>query len=207
MAKQSEVKSDYIKKETMLVFVLVALVFGFFGGVGFSVYKTGSGSSMPPPAPQQQTQANQGTSVELANRIFALERETKANPENLEAWIQLANSYFDSSNYAKAIEAYQKSLALDPQNPNVWTDMGVMYRRNNQPRKAIEAFEKAIEVDPRHEVSRFNKGIVLMHDLNDLKGAMEAWEELVEVNPLATASNGQSVDAMIQKFKQQSSTP
>jgi tetratricopeptide (TPR) repeat protein len=81
--------------------------------------------------------------------------------------------------------------------------MGVMYRRNGNPREAIKAFEKAIETDPKHEVALMNKGIVLLHDLQDADGAIEAWEELLEINPVAMAPTGQSVDEMVQQMKKQ----
>ena len=78
-----------------------------------------------------------------------------------------------------------------------------MYRRSGQPQEAIKAFDKAIEVDPKHETSRFNKGVVLMHDMNDMKGAIEAWEGLLQINPVAVAPNGQSVDQMVTSMKKQ----
>jgi len=126
-----------------------------------------------------------------------------ANPSNVAAWISLGNSYFDTAQHEKSIQAYQKALALQPDNANVWTDMGVMYRRAGKPREAVKAFDKAVEVDTKHETSRFNKGIVLMHDLNDINGAIKAWEGLLEVNPVAVAPNGQSVDQMVVSLKQQ----
>ena len=52
-------------------------------------------------------------------------------------------------------------------------------------------------------MSRFNKGIVLMHDLNDIKGAIKAWEDLLQINPVAVAPNGMSVDQLVQSMKQQ----
>ncbi len=85
----------------------------------------------------------------------------------------------------------------------VITDLGVMYRRNKQPEKAIKAFEKAISLDPSFETARFNKGVVLLHDLNDVQGGIQAWEELVEQNPMAVAPNGESVDALVQRMKKQ----
>jgi cytochrome c-type biogenesis protein CcmH/NrfG len=138
----------------------------------------------------------------MAARIFELEKQTAQNPQSAEAWIQLGNLYFDTDNNEKAIGAYQNSLALKPDNANVLTDMGVMYRRSGKPAEAIKAFSKAIAVDPRHEVSRFNKGIVLMHDLKDREGALKAWEGLLEINPLAMAPNGQSVDQLIQHYRE-----
>jgi tetratricopeptide (TPR) repeat protein len=72
-----------------------------------------------------------------------------------------------------------------------------MYRKRGKPEKAIDAFDKAIGVDPKHEASRFNKGIVLLHDLNRTNDAVEAWEELLKINPLAMAPNGQSIDELL----------
>jgi tetratricopeptide (TPR) repeat protein len=83
--------------------------------------------------------------------------------------------------------------------------MGVMYRRNGNPQEAINAFDKAVEADPKHEVSRMNKGIVLLHDLKDADGAIEAWEGLLEINPVAMAPTGRSVDEMVQQMKKQGS--
>ena len=137
------------------------------------------------------------------DRIAALERQTKANPNNTQAWTELGNAYFDSGQYEASISAYRKSLELDPSNPNVWTDMGVMYRRSGKPEEAIKAFDQAIAADPKHEVSRMNKGIVLLHDLNDFDGAIRAWEGLLEVNPLAMAPNGVSIDQMVVQLKKQ----
>ena len=90
---------------------------------------------------------------------------------------------------------------IEDNNPVVWTDLGVMYRRDGQPLKAIEAFDKAMTLDPLHEVSRFNKGIVLMYDLNDPKGAVAAWESLLAINPGAKAQNGQSLRDLIERVK------
>ena len=206
MTKQNEVPATgYVKKETMLWVTTIALVVGFLLGVVLTVYKSSSGLPVPsapprsqPPPPQAGTQ---GPSVETATRIFKLEKLTNQNPNDVEAWIQLGNSYFDSENHEKAINAYQKSLALKPDDANVLTDMGVMYRRSGKPAEAVEAFDKAIAVDPRHEVSRFNKGIVLMHDLNDIAGAVKAWEGLVAVNPAAKSPNGQLVSELVKRMQ------
>ena len=78
-----------------------------------------------------------------------------------------------------------------------------MYRRAGKPDEAIKAFDQAIAVDPKHEVSRMNKGIVMLHDLNDFDGAIQAWEGLLEVNPVALAPNGVSIDQMVSQLKKQ----
>jgi len=201
MTIKTETNSGYVKKETMLVVVFIALVAGFFGGVVYSAIKSPgpvgpvAGQSSPPP--QQAAGQQPGFTPDQAGRALALEREVSANPENVSAWTQLGHIYFDSSQFEKAINAYNKSLKLAPGNANVLTDLGVMYRRNGQPEKAIEAFDLAREADPRHEQSRFNKGIVLRFDLNNREGAVKAWEELLIINPNAMAPNGQPIKEAI----------
>jgi cytochrome c-type biogenesis protein CcmH/NrfG len=200
MAKQSKnAGGQYVRKETFWLVTLLALAVGFFGGVMFGVFKTDTAEMPGRPAPAPTQAADPGK----AGIIAALEKETRSNPGNLDAWIELGNAYFDSNQYEKSIGAYRKALEINPNNANVWTDMGVMYRRNGNPQEAINAFDKAIEADPKHEVSRMNKGIVLLHDLQDTEGAVKAWEGLLEVNPVAMAPTGRSVDEMVQQIKKQ----
>lgn len=196
--KQKTRQSQYVRKETFLMVTLLALAVGFFGGVVFAVFKSDSRAPVASAPVQMKTPAPADS-----DRIAALERRTRSEPGNADAWTELGNAYFDSAQYENAIGAYRKSLALNPKNANVWTDMGVMYRRSNRPEEAVKAFDQAIAVDPGHEVSRINKGIVLLHDLNDIPGAIRVWEELLEVNPIAMAPNGLSIDQMVTQLKKQ----
>ena len=202
MAKKEKIEGNTVKKETMLIVAFVALVIGFLGGTFFGVYKSTSSLPVQEPAPAQQAVQEKESTAEQSAMIPALEKEVSLNPENVEAWVQLANLYFDANQFDKAITAYKKSLELNPNNANVMTDLGVMYRRMGQPKEAIKAFDEAMKIDPKHEVSRFNKGIVLMHDLNDLEGTIRAWEGLVQVNPFALSPTGQPVKELVEKLKQ-----
>jgi cytochrome c-type biogenesis protein CcmH/NrfG len=203
MAKQTT-PQGFVKKETMLIVALIAVVVGFLGGTIYSAFQTGPVTTVQtgPPSgpPQQQSQPAQNLSNQQATQILQLEQEVAVDPTNVRAWTQLGNVYFDTSNFPKAIRAYQKSLELSPNNPNVLTDLGVMYRRNGQSDKALEAFEKAIAIDSTHEQSRFNKGIVLKYDFGDREGAIKAWEDILRTNPNATAPNGQPLSEAIKSL-------
>ena len=192
MAQKTAPPDGFVRKENMILAICVAFAIGFFGGIALTVYKSGPAKTSAPTS---------ASAPGVQKMIDSLEAEVKNNPNSTSAWIQLGNTYFDNNKYAQAITAYEKALALAPNNADVTTDLGVMYRRNKQPLKAVEAFDRAIAIDPKHEVSRFNKGIVLMHDLKDPQGAIKAWEALVEVNPVAMAPNGQSVDELLQQYK------
>jgi cytochrome c-type biogenesis protein CcmH/NrfG len=200
--KTNQIEGQYVRKETLYLISLLALAVGFFGGVVFGVFR--SDSPLPgQSSSQEQSSAVQQPNIDLSNMIAALEKEVASNPNNVNAWIELGNNYFDTNQYEDSLRAYRRALELQPNNANVWTDMGVMYRRSGKPQEAIKAFDKAIEADSKHEVSRFNKGIVLLHDLKDEQGAIRAWEDLMKVNPFAMAPNGQSVDQMVTQMKKQ----
>lgn len=206
MAKQTKnTNVQYVRKETFWLGALLALAVGFFGGVMFAVFRSDS-AAVPGQSAARTTPAPAQAPVALADNsalLSVLEDETAKNPQNEQAWIQLGNQYFDSDQHEKAIRAYQKALEINPNNADVWTDLGVMYRRSGNPREAIACFDKAIAIDPKHEPARLNKGIVLLHDLKDIKGAIKAWEGLLEVNPIAMAPTGRSVDEMVQQLKKQ----
>ena len=199
--KKQNIEGQYVRKETFWLVTLLALAVGFFAGVMFAIFK--SDSTAVPSQRQAQAPPPQAVDPDSSNMIAALEKETRDNPQNVKAWIELGNSYFDTNQFQKSIQAYRKSLEIDPNNANVWTDMGVMYRRSGDPQEAIKSFNKAMEVDPKHEISRMNKGIVLLHDLNDMDGAIRAWEELLKINPVAMAPTGRSIDEMVQQMKKQ----
>ncbi|NJD62187.1 MAG: tetratricopeptide repeat protein [Deltaproteobacteria bacterium] len=107
----------------------------------------------------------------------------KKDPGNLQALIGLGNLYFDTGQDLLAIEQYGKALALDPGNVNVRTDMAVCYRRSGNPDRAIEELKKAISMNPRHAQSRYNLGMILIHDKKDVEGGIRAWEGLLENVP------------------------
>lgn len=193
MSRKSSASDSVMTRQSAVFLAVMTFALGFFVGVGFAIYNTRS-------TPPGVTDANPGN--DHAQRARALDAEVKAHPENTAAWIQLGHIYFDANQYKKAIRAYESALKLDPENADVWTDLGVMYRRSGDPRKAVEQFDRAVAVDPRHETARFNKGIVLLHDLNDKDGAIRVWEELTDINPLAMAGNNQSVEQLIRHYKE-----
>ena len=195
MAKNSSPGNQYVSKQTLMTSVVVALMVGFFGGLVFGIYKTSSGL---PTAQPGGVPANDGR----AQMLQALTDKVRQDPNDVAAWIQLGHLNFDRNAVPEAIEAYEKALALQPENAPVGTDLGIMYRRANRPEEAIRAFDRAIASDPKLENARFNKGIVLLHDLNDKAGAIQAWEELLKINPVAMAPNGQSVDELIMHYRE-----
>lgn len=196
MKKVKQVEVKYVTLNTALIIGLVGLIIGFIAGNIYSLYKSGSIGSQQANIPS----STQSIPMAQSGRMLSLEREVEKNPNNLQAWLELGNLYFDTNKYGDAIQAYSKYLNLNPNNPDVWTDMGVMYRRNGNPNDAVSSFDRAIELDPQHEQARFNKGIVLYYDLGNREAAMQTWQELIKINPNFRAPGGQTLKELMEKI-------
>jgi cytochrome c-type biogenesis protein CcmH/NrfG len=200
-----------MKKEAAILAIAIALFVGFAIGatVGIlymsnreekEIEKTAmvqkpqmTPSGVPASAPPARD------SIEVASQIQTLKEIVKKDPKNLPAWVELGNLYFDSDRPQEAIEAYRQYLAVKPDNPDVRTDMGIMYRKLGQFDKALEEFRKSAQSDPKHVNSRYHIGVVLLHDKQDIKGAIKAWEEYLKVDP--NSERAQRIRDQIEKIK------
>jgi tetratricopeptide (TPR) repeat protein len=189
-------KVKHVTLNTTLIIGLACLIVGFIAGNIYSLYKSGSIGTKR----AEVVSSTQGVSAEQSTRMLMLEREVEKNPDGLASWLELGNLYFDTSKYQDAIRAYTQYLSLNPNNPDVWTDLGVMFRRSGNPEEAISSFDKAIELNPKHEQARFNKGIVLLHDLRNRDEALKTWQELIKINPDFRTPTGQTIKELIEKL-------
>jgi tetratricopeptide (TPR) repeat protein len=135
----------------------------------------------------------------MQEKISTLKSILKDDPKNLKALVELGNLYFDSDQFDLAIQVYSRALEIDPNSPDVLTDMGIMYRRRGNFDRAVAAFKKAAEIDPRHVNSRYNLGIVLLHDRGDIKGAIKAWEDYLKVEP--TSPRAENIRVQLEKMR------
>jgi cytochrome c-type biogenesis protein CcmH/NrfG len=176
-----------MKKEIVILAVVIAFLVGFITGATVAILKGKKGVEGPAMVQKPQTApmpAPPGpSSLEVASKIETLKEIVKKDPKNLPAWVELGNLYFDSNQPKEAIEAYSQYLAIKPDNADVRTDMAIMYKNLGDFNRALDEFRKAAQSDPKHVNSRYNIGIVLLHDKQDIKGAIKAWEEYLKVDP------------------------
>jgi tetratricopeptide (TPR) repeat protein len=192
-----------MKKETVILVVVIAFLVGFITGATVAILKGKIGAQGPAVVQKPQmapAPAPPGPSPrEVAAKIQTLKDIVKKDPKNLPAWVELGNLYFDSNQPKEAIEAYEQYLAVKPDNADVRTDMGIMYRNLGDFDRALEEFRKAAQSDPKHVNSRYNIGLVLLHDKQDMKGAIKAWEDYLKLDP--NSERAQRIRAQIEKMK------
>lgn len=194
------------------------IIMNIFGSPSGSGPAGGSGA----PAPITGGEQAGPDRIKISGDIAQLEELVKKDPGNYQAWVQIGNDYFDLGDAQPAVNAYSKALAIKDGDPNVLTDMGVMYRQLKDFPKAVAAFRKAVAASPTHPQSRLNLGVVLMHDLDDTKGAIAAWEDYLRVAPndanaenirrsleelKAKQAGGTDVDKAVRDLNQQANPP
>jgi cytochrome c-type biogenesis protein CcmH/NrfG len=186
-----------MKRETAILGMVIAFIIGFIAGAVVFALTRGSGTQRgasvaqkgPPPEMTQEMGQAAPNPAEVAAKIQALKDIVQKDPKNLSAWAELGNIYFDANQPQESIDAYSKYLAIKPDNPDVRTDMGIMYRKLGDFDRAIKEFRTAAQNDPKHVNSLYNIGLVLLHDKQDIKGAIKAWEDYLKVDPNSERAN------------------
>lgn len=200
-----------VNTSTCVLSVLLALVVGVFAGTLLPGVLTrpeteiATRQSVPQTAQQPGAQLSAEPESRMSDtvrgRILELERHVQHQADDVDAWIQLGNLYFDVSNPPNAIRAYERALLLTPDNPDVLTDLGIMYRETGKFEMAEQSFRKAAQINPRHQNALFNRGVVLFFDLGRKDDARTIWRQLLAVNPDAKAPDGRVVRDMVETLK------
>ena len=173
-----------MSKESV-IFGIAGVFFGIL--VGWIV---GSQQGAPPrsaAAPAAAPAATAGQSSSAApldeTRAATLATNAERNPRDAAVRIELGNMYFDSERFEDAARWYEQALAIDPRNVNASTDLGISYYYMNQPDRALQQFDRSLGLEPRHTKTLLNLGIVRAFGKDDLAGAAQAWQRVVEYAP------------------------
>jgi len=125
----------------------------------------------PPPPPLDESKASSMKTI------------AEQNPNDADTRIQLGNMYFDAGRYQDAATWYEQAMKLRPKDANVSTDLGISYYYMNDPDRALAQFDKSLQIDPKHAKTLLNIGIVRAFGKQDMKGAAEVWQKILEVAP------------------------
>lgn len=176
-------------KSEAIAFGVAGVVFGLIAG--WIIGSQQSGGREAPPAPAQSAATAPATTSPSTpppplldeSKVTAFKTMAEREPSNPKPRVELANLYFDSEKYDDAIKWYSDALKLAPNDVNVSTDLGVSYYYTNQADKALEQFAHSLQIDPKHAKTLLNVGVVKAFGKQDLAGAEEAWQKVVELAP------------------------
>jgi cytochrome c-type biogenesis protein CcmH/NrfG len=185
-----------MQKDKVIILVIVSLLVGFvigaIAGIKFGAVDLGG-------AKTEMTPSSPPAKMPSEEEIRALERVLEKDPNNLQAIISLGDKQFDAHQYKKAIDLYSRALKIDPGNPDVRTDMAIMYRGLKEYDTAVKELREAAAQNPGHVNSRYNLGIILLHDKKDIRGAIAAWEDCLKAG--ATGEQAEQIRRQLKELK------
>jgi len=170
-----------------VLFTVCGLLTGFIVG-----YFVASSSHPPVPAlaatamPAAAASADGApapSAVELASRVKEIQNAIQRDPENVDLQVQLANTYYDASDWKSAAESYEKTLPKKGSDPNLLTDLGSCYRNLGNFDKALEMYGRAQAAQPSHSQSLLSTVLVYTFDLKDAAKAQAAFDRLKKEHP------------------------
>ncbi|MGE5244690.1 MAG: tetratricopeptide repeat protein [Betaproteobacteria bacterium] len=174
-------------KSESIAFGVAGVVFGLIAGwvIGTqqaSVRAPAAATAQAAPAASPAGPAPAPATLDQS-RVQALTSVAEKDPKNPQPRIELGNLYFDAEQYDNAIKWYTEAVKLAPNDVNLSTDLGVSYYYTNQPDRALEQFQHSLQLDPKHTKTLLNVGIVRAFGKQDLEGAAQAWEKVLQIAP------------------------
>jgi tetratricopeptide (TPR) repeat protein len=173
-------------KSESIAFGVAGIAFGLIAGwvIGTQQATTRGtvATAEPPPAAAPAAPGQAPVTLDRA-KVQALTSLAEREPANPTPRVDLGNLYFDAEQYDNAIKWYAEAVKLAPKDVNLSTDLGVSYYYTNQPDKALEQFQHSLSIDPKHTKTLLNVGIVRAFGKQDLQGAAEAWQQVLDIAP------------------------
>jgi cytochrome c-type biogenesis protein CcmH/NrfG len=174
-------------KSESIAYGIAGVAFGLIAGWVIGTQQAAPRAVAPPAQQAAAAPAQNAPSPRAAildeNKITALKSVAAQQPSNAQPRIELANLYFDAERYDDAITWYQAVLKITPNDVNVSTDLGVCYYYTNQADKALLQLSHSLSIDPKHTKTLLNIGIVKAFGKQDLDGATQAWQQVVDLGP------------------------
>lgn len=181
---------------------VICLLIGVAGG--WFVRGSGTSSTAAPSAsaPADATAGSQALPPAKLQKMAETQaapllEKLKLDPNNADLLASIGNIYYDTQQYPTAIDFYQRALKVNPANTGVRTDMGTAYWYTGNADSAIAEFSKALTYEPNNPNTLFNLGIVKWQGKMDIKGAVAAWQKLLDTNP-----NYQNKEKVVQLISQ-----
>ena len=145
------------------------------GAVIFAVVRNDSGSAV--------------ATDPSATDATSLEARVAAEPDNVDAWVQLGQSRFDANDYPGAVTAYRRATELAPAVAGLWSALGEALVMASpaagppMPEDALSAFNRAADLDASDPRARYF--LAVKRDIDgDHAGAITAWLALLADTPV-----------------------
>jgi cytochrome c-type biogenesis protein CcmH/NrfG len=137
-------------------------------------------------------------------KAAALLEKLKTDPNNTDLLAKVGDLYQASHQFKEAAGYYDKALQINPKNVLIRTQMASCLYYQGDVDGAINQLQQALRYDPKDANSLFNLGMMKLQGKKDTKGALAAWQLLLNSNPQLDAGRKARVQQLIADVRMQS---
>jgi cytochrome c-type biogenesis protein CcmH len=148
-------------------------------------WKLGNRDALLPQQPQQNTQANGPSTMDLNAIVRDLEGKLAQNPKDVDSLFLLGRAYAAMERYPDSIKVYEQLTTLLPREAQLWADYADVLAMQNGRELAgrpTELINKALKLDPKNPKALAMAGTAAMMS-GEYPDAVRHWEALIKVLP------------------------
>lgn len=140
---------------------------------GDGVQDHGDNSAMSPPPGM-----GQGGSMAKVKEFMA---RVEADPTDVDALVNLGNSFIMMRAWDRAIEPLVKANELAPDDVNVLKALGIAYFNKEDFIKASAAYDSILAIDPNDTLALFNLGVIFKYYFEKPESARTYFEKVLTI--------------------------
>lgn len=123
----------------------------------------------------------------ITKKTRQVNKELKADPDNLDLQVELATLMIDGASYEDAIKMLMAIRNKRPKDSKIYKLLGTAYVLFNHEEEALIELNRACELDPSDAENHFNLGgLYLLRDM--YSNAANSFEKVIELDPTDTTA-------------------
>ena len=141
----------------------------------------------------------------LPEAIEQFRQAIALNPQDADAYYNLANALSDLNDIPGAVKEYKAAIGLRPNYAAAYNNMGHAFHRDKKLSEAIEQFRQAIAFNPQDADAHYNLANALF-DQEGLEDAVKAYQMAIKIAPDYTAARN-NIDYALKALQSSSPSP
>ncbi len=201
------VRGECAVERNKYLFGLLGLIFGITLGFFGTRYINQSAAGTTPGtqatgamgAGGQGGQGGQGQEAQMASVRDTIEK-AKKNPDDFDAQLGAAKTYFQIGRTTEAIEYLEKAYKIQPDNINVTANLGILHSEEKNYPEAEKWFRRALELDPQEDELYVELGATfIQRKPPEPDKAIEEIDRALKIKPKNGHALGHLIEAYILK--------
>ena len=121
----------------------------------------------------------------------------KSDPNNADLLVQIGNIYKSMHQFKDAATYYERSLNINSKNVSIRTELASCLFYSGDADGALAQLQQSLKDDPQDANSLFNLGVIRWKAKKDTRGAIAAWQQLLNSNPKLEDAKRSQVEKLI----------